>query len=178
MDVGTEIVITAGIATAAVLVATWQGWMMRRSEQLRTQPIVVVAEQAHPKPGSQDSGPSVELFLRNDGAGSAFAVTFGILEKEMRHRCPAPESGPASPGALPRVLASGTRAPAGSGFFHYELPFDPYVDGELSERVYWCRFRNAFGHEWETRNSSAEEKRLEIERIGGLRRGRSGRLSG
>jgi hypothetical protein len=164
-DVSGEILITAGIALASLLVATWQTWMLGRSEQLRTQPIVLVGEASQPRASQGDDPSTVELFVRNDGTGSAFGVTFGVLADERHDRCRPSESGPKGPGNLPRVLGAGARAPAPPGSFLCELPFDPFASGELAERVYWCRFKNAFGREWETRNSSAEAKPLEIIRI-------------
>jgi hypothetical protein len=173
-----EILVTASIATASLLLAAWQAWTLRRSEQLRTQPIVLVGEQANPARVADGAPATVGLFVRNGGAGSAFGITFGALEGERRHRCKPSESGPSGPGNLPRVLASGARAPAGTGTFHFKFPFDLFVDGELAERVYWCRFENAFGQQWETRNSSAEDKPLEISRVSKWRSARDRQQAG
>jgi hypothetical protein len=151
--------VAAGISTS---LAAWQGVLMKRSERNRTQPIVVVYERHDPM---REGGDVVfAVSLANEGAGPAFNIRFGItLDGVERAYKPRP-AGAQHPGDVPRALGPGRTLPDGADAYPLVVP-DIDASGAsaaLERRVYWCRYENAFGDSWETRNAWRPEEELQI----------------
>jgi hypothetical protein len=151
--------VAAGISTS---IAAWQGVLMKRSERNRTQPIVVVYEEGDP---TQERGDVVfAVSLANEGAGPAFNIRFGItLDGVERAYKPRPASGKHS-GDVPRALGPGRTLRDGGDPYRLVVPDLDAAGGAavLERRVYWCRYENAFGDSWETRNAWRPEEELQI----------------
>jgi hypothetical protein len=157
--------VTASIAAVAAAISTciaaWQGVLMKRSERNRTQPIVVAYERGDPL---REGGNVVLLVsLANEGAGPAFNVRFGILlDGAERPYTPRP-AGAQGPGDVPRALGPGRTLPdAGDAYRLVVTDIAGAAVGGLESRVYWCRYENAFGDSWETRNAWRPEEELRI----------------
>jgi hypothetical protein len=158
--------LTAALAAVAAAlsagVAAWQGVLMKRSERNRTQPIVVVYERAEPK-ASGDGSAQFAVSLANEGAGPAFNVRFGAtIGSSEAVYMPRP-AGAQGAGDVPRALGPGRTLPDGGSMYLLSLAD---VRSSLDDRVYWCRYENAFGDTWETRNAWLPERELEISAIG------------
>jgi hypothetical protein len=155
----------AAAAVAAALsagVAAWQGLLMKRSERNRTQPIVVVYERAEPN-ASADGSTQFAVSMANEGAGPAFNVRFGVsIGRSEALYTPQP-AGAQGAGDVPRALGPGRTLPEGGSTYLLTVPYAP---DSLDDRVYWCRYENAFGDTWETRNAWRPERELEIAAVG------------
>ena len=140
-------------------------------ERRRTQPIVIAHEENGPSFGSGVW--SAELCLTSDGASAAFNLRFGIELRGIRFAYmldPAdhPRGNPEA------VLAAGSRLPRLKGKFLQVRISSAQLwevaatrqDGKLYEsRAYWCRYRNALGQTWETRNPWSRSDKMTIRRI-------------
>jgi hypothetical protein len=161
--------VVAGTAAVAAALSTglaaWQGFMMKASERNRTQPVVVVYERALPKPQGGDQV-LLTFWVTNEGVGSAFNIRFGIaIGNRSASYVPQP-SGVHGVGDVPRALAPGGRLPDGGRDYELAVPASFLGDeSERPRRVYWCRYENAFGHTWESRNPWQPEEELTIRRL-------------
>jgi len=93
-----------------------------------------------------------------------FNVRFGItLDGIERTYTPRPAGGQGA-GDVPRALGPGRTLPEGAGTYRLVLPdvATAGVAATLENRVYWCRYENAFGDSWETRNAWRPEEELHI----------------
>jgi hypothetical protein len=148
--------VTAAISTC---IAAWQGLLMKRSERNRTQPIVVAYERDDP---TREGGDVVfAASLANEGAGPAFNIRFGVTLDGVEGRYTPKPAGAHSAGDVPRALGPGRTLPDGDDSYRLVLS-DIGVVAALENRVYWCRYENAFGDSWETRNAWRAEDQLQI----------------
>ena len=74
-------------------------------------------------------------------------------------------------GSYQRVVRAGERLPEGGTTFKIEIPWEKFVIGRDTDarRVYWCRYENAYGKTWETRNPVGRSSGLHIRRVRFLR---------
>jgi hypothetical protein len=155
-------VIAAVAAAASTTIAAWQGLLLKRSEQNRTQPIVVAYERDEPT----QEGPDVvfAVSLANEGAGPAFNVRFGIRLGDSEHSYIPRAAGAGGAGDVPRALGPGRTLPDGADRYRLIVPGIGRGGAQtvLERRVYWCRYENAFGDSWETRNAWRPEEELRI----------------
>lgn len=167
------IAIAAGViaAVAAATFAAWQVLVSILNERKRTQPVVI----AHDAGGRQfgDRGnPNTVLptYLTNEGGGNAFNVRFGVDFDGVRYAWKF-SSGDSDNGSYQRVVRVGTRLPDGVASFNIEIPWEKFAIGRDTDerRVYWCRYENAYGKTWETRNPVDRSSGLDIRRIRLLR---------
>jgi hypothetical protein len=163
--------VTASIAAVAAAISTgiaaWQGILMKRSERNRTQPIVVAYERGDPLREERDLVFLVSL--ANEGAGPAFNVRFGImLDGRERGYTPRP-AGTQGPGDVSRALGPGRTLPDSCDAYRLVVRGSAAADAgtSLESRVYWCRYENAFGDSWETRNAWRPEEELRIRALSG-----------
>jgi hypothetical protein len=61
----------------------------------------------------------------------------------------------------------GQRLPEGGASFTIEVPWETFAIGPDTDRrrVYWCRYENAYGKTWETRNPVDRSSGLDIRRV-------------
>jgi hypothetical protein len=139
-------------------------------ERKRSQPIVIAHEHRGTHFGA--GGWSVESYLTNDGTGAAFNVRFGVAYRGVRYAYRMdPNDHPR--GNRQTVINAGTRLPEYPGVLPILISSEQMWgaaalrrDGRLHEsRVYWCRYENAFGHTWETRNPWDRSADLDIRRV-------------
>jgi hypothetical protein len=155
--------IAAIAAAISASIAAWQGVLMKRSERNRTQPIVVAYER-----GSRagESGEHVFLVaLANEGAGPAFNVRFGVALDGIEATYTPHPAGSEGAGDVPRALGPGRTLPDRDLAYTVVLSDVARADVVLENRVYWCRYENAFGDSWETRNAWRAEEELHIRAI-------------
>lgn len=145
-------------AAASAAIAAWQGVLMKRSERYRTQPIVVVYERV--APARHEGTTTLEVSLANEGAGPAFNVRFGVSAGAAATSYDAHPAGLDGAGDVPRALGAGRTLPEGGGT--YRLALATTDEEALAARVYWCRYENAFGDTWQTRNAWRVDDELEI----------------
>jgi hypothetical protein len=60
---------------------------------------------------------------------------------------------------LGRALSTSAEA------YRFAVPKASADTSALENRVYWCRYENAFGDGWETRNASRPEEELRVRSI-------------
>ena len=167
------IAIAAG-AIAAVAAATFAAWQVLISifnERKRTQPVVI----AHDAGGRQfgDRGnPNTVLptYLTNEGGGNAFNVRFGVDFEGVRYAWKFSDED-RDHGSYQRVVRVGARLPENGSSFNIEIPWEKFAIGPDTDerRVYWCRYENAYGKTWETRNPVDRSTGLDIRRVRFLR---------
>jgi hypothetical protein len=155
-------VIAALAAAISTCIAAWQGVLMKRSERNRTQPIVVAYERCGPTREGNDL--VFAASVANEGAGAAFNVRFGITLDGVEHAYKAQPAGPEGAGDVPRALGPGRTLPDGVDAYRVLAPdaAASTVEAALEKRFYWCRYENAFGDGWETRNAWQPEEELHI----------------
>jgi hypothetical protein len=165
---GIALAIASVAAVAAALstgIGAWQGVLMKRSERNRTQPIVVVYERGDPE--EHDGKLHFSVSLANEGAGPAFNVRFGIAVEDVELAYEPRPAGAEGAGDVPRALGPGRTLPEGGR--SYSLAFSESAvdkrEDALARRVFWCRYANAFGDTWETRNAWRAGEELEIRAI-------------
>jgi hypothetical protein len=158
-------VVAAVAAALSTAIAAWQGVLLTRSERRRTQPVVVAAEWGEPE---HDGGSLLlAVALTNEGAGPAFELRFGLAVDGEEVRYTAQPAGPLGLGDVPRVLGAGRTLPEGGGSYSLRVPPD-FVrrhDGQLENRILWCRYKNSFGDPWETQNPWQADHPLRIVEI-------------
>jgi hypothetical protein len=167
-------VIAAIAAAISTCIAAWQGILMKRSERNRTQPIVVAYERGDPR----DQGDALvfAVSLANEGSGPAFNVSFGVTLDGVEYAYrPRPAGGQAT-GDVPRALGPGRTLPEDTVAYPLVLSdVTAAARTALESRLYWCRYENAFGDGWKTRNAWQPAVELEIDpvrarpRLGALR---------
>lgn len=163
--------VLAAIPAGLLLIAGFNAWLAARTERRRNQPVVIHhAWQKMKLDGGQWSAGG---YLTNDGGGAAFNVRCGLIVR----RCRVPHRGIAGDGppTRHRVLAPDQRHPApdehppiGGYYFATRVPTlvmrggPPGVD---EKRLFWCRYENAYGQTWETRNPEDPVRNMRIRRI-------------
>jgi hypothetical protein len=102
--------------------------------------------------------------LANEGAGPAFNVRFGILLDGGERRYTPRPAGGQGPGDVPRALGPGRTLPDSGDAYRLVVTDTAEADGaaSLESRVYGCRYDNAIGDSWETRNAWRAEEQLRI----------------
>jgi hypothetical protein len=160
--------IAAGCAAAlAALIAIAQLLLSMVHERRRTQPIVINhAVQGPLFLGPSGGGIGYRAELRNEAGGPAFNVRFGIQHGHVRFPFTRDPQDPSS-GSRQRVISSRGRLPESGGPFMILVPWQAYGLGVVDDetRVYWCRYENAVGRTWETRNPVREAAHMEIRRV-------------
>lgn len=144
-------------AAASAAVAAWQGVLMKQ----RAQPHAADRRRIPAgRPRASSNGETrLAVSLANEGAGPAFNVRFGArVAKTEAMYSPRP-AGAHGAGDVPRALGPGRTLPESGGTYQLTLVADPE---RLADRVYWCRYENAFGDSWETRNAWRPDRELEI----------------
>lgn len=167
------IAIAAG-AIAAVAAATFAAWQVLVSvlnERKRMQPVVI----AHDAGGRQfgdrgDPNTVLPTYLTNEGGANAFNVRFGVDFDGVRYAWKFSRND-TDDGSYQRVVRVGARLPEGAVSFNIEVPWEKFAIGRDTDarRIYWCRYENAYGKTWETRNPVDRSSGLDIRRVRLLR---------
>ena len=163
--------VTASIAAVAAAISTgiaaWQGILMKRSERNRTQPIVVAYERGDPLREERDLVFLVSL--ANEGAGPAFNVRFGIMLDGRERGVHTSARRHAGSGRRAAGAGTGRTLPGSGDAYRLVVRGSAAADAgtSLESRVYWCRYENAFGDSWETRNAWRPEEELRIRALSG-----------
>ena len=166
-------IVAAVVALAGAGFAYWQARTAARGEAWRRQPVVVVYESRAASVNERDEVATSEVFLVNEGPGTAFNIRFGVEIDDYYCSYAPKESNEAGKGELPRVLGSGLRAPEDDKR-SYVIGFHRSQGGSnrnLDDRAYWCEYDNAFGESWQTRNWWRFEKGLEVQPLDRRRSG-------
>jgi hypothetical protein len=151
-----------------VLVTALGVWSSLVSERRRTQPIVIAhaaGERRFAERG-EIGGTVLDAYLTNEGGGTAFNVRFGVEYGGVRFPWKFAEADPDS-GSRQRIVRAGERMPAAGSNFAIPVPWAAAMLGAGFDetRVYWCRYENAFGRVWETRNPWQRAEDLDIRRV-------------
>jgi hypothetical protein len=151
-----------------VLVTAIGIWTSLLAERRRTQPIVIAHAAGERRFARERAGSGIVLdaYLTNDGGGNAFNVRFGVEYKGVRFPWKFAEADPDS-GSRQRIIRAGERLPDGGASFAIPIPWAKAALGRDTDetRVYWCRYENAFGRVWETRNPWQRAADLDIRRV-------------
>jgi hypothetical protein len=144
------------VGTLLLVAVTAAGiWSALTSERRRTQPIVVAHAVGERRFADRGDGQFLDAYLTNEGEGAAFNVHFGVDYRGVRFPWKFSEQDPDT-GTRQRVVRAGTRLPEDeNALFAIPIPYArAALGGEETDegRVYWCRYENAFGRMWETRN--------------------------
>jgi hypothetical protein len=160
--------IQAAAVVVAVLAFVGREIHASRIERKRTQPIVIAHERDSWTIASGGQW-AAEVYLTNDGGGSAFNVRFGVEFRGVRFpyrwssreprggsrtRVVRKDEAGAAEREISRISIEPTELWGGSGLKQLHL-----------ERVYWCRYENATGATWETRNPADRSAHLQIRRV-------------
>jgi len=144
------------VGTLLLVAVTAAGiWSALASERRRTQPVVIAHAAGERRFADRGDGQVLDAYLTNEGEGAAFNVHFGVDYRGVRFPWKFSEEDPDT-GTRQRVVRAGTRLPEEENA-HFAIPI-PYARAALGGaeadegRVYWCRYENAFGRMWETRN--------------------------
>ncbi len=144
------------VGTLLLVAVTAAGiWSALTSERRRTQPIVIAHAAGERRFADEGGGQVLDAYLTNEGEGAAFNVHFGVEYEGVRFPWKFSEEDPDT-GTRQRVVRAGMRLPEDENT-HFAIPI-PYaraaLGGEETDegRVYWCRYENAFGRMWATRN--------------------------
>jgi hypothetical protein len=148
----------------AVLAIIVRVWLAVATERKRTQPIAI-AHEATPLLSLGHGEWGADAYLTNEGAGPAFNVRFGIRIRRLRWAYRYRDDDPGT-GNRQRVLRPRERRPE-TGTWTIRVPvWLVYLVGRGDlDPVYWCRYQNASGNTWETRNSPARSSDLDIRRV-------------
>jgi hypothetical protein len=163
------IAIAAGAtaAVAAAMFAAWQVLVSILNERKRTQPVVIAHDAGGRQFGDRDNANTVlPTYLTNEGGGNAFNVRFGVDFDGVPYAWKF-SSEDSDEGSYQRVARVGARLPEGGGSFNIEVPWEKFAIGRDTDdrRVYWCRYENAYGKTWETRNPVDRSSGLDIRRV-------------
>jgi hypothetical protein len=163
-------------AVAALLFAAWQVWLTIGNERRRVQPIVIAHETESRRFREGRPGWSFKAYLQNSGQGSAFNVRFGVQVEGVRWPHRMRDEDPPS-GNRQRVVEPLSRLPEAGDFeinfssveligavHKYRSKREPGRDLDAG-RIYWCRYENAIGQTWETRNPGDRSADLDIRRV-------------
>lgn len=154
--------------TLLVVVGGLAIWFSLLAERKRTQPIVLAhaaGERRFAEAGEID-GIVLDAYLTNEGDGAAFNVRFGVEYRSVRFPWKFAKEDPET-GSRQSVVGPGVRLPEGRSTVPIPIPYEkarlgPEADGY---RIYWCRYENAFGQTWETRNPWQRGEHIDIRRI-------------
>jgi hypothetical protein len=140
------------IALGAAAVAYWQAGVTVASESWGLQPVVVVYESYAMPNDPVGSAPLVsQVYLVNEGPGTAFNVSFGIEVGDFCCAYRPRGSTLEGKGDFPRVVrGGGGRAPEDEGWYSVEVPSS--LREQIKARFYWCEYSDALGRIWRTRN--------------------------
>jgi hypothetical protein len=167
------------LGPALVAVATFVGREINagRIERKRSQRVVVAEEAKAPKSSQERGGWAAAVRVRNDGIGSAFNMRFGVeyLGVPFPYRA---KDDDAATGRRTNVIAPGAKLRKN---FAWSIESDDFwavaalrPDRRLHKsRAYWCRYENASGATWETRNPVEQSGKLAIRRVRFRRLGES-----
>jgi len=164
------LIVVASAAAFAALAGLWQVFVSISNERKRNQPVVIAHESGGRQFGDRNNANTVlPTYLTNEGGGPAFNVRFGAEFGGVRY--PWRYSDADDDGTYQRVIRSGARMPEGAETFRVEIPWESFRAGSNSDqsRVYWCRYENAYGKTWETRNPVDRSSGLDIRRVRFLR---------
>jgi len=166
-----------GIATAATaaagaaLAGAWQVLISIWNERKRTQPVVIAHDAGGRRFGERGNANTVlPTYLANEGGGNAFNVRFGVEYDGVRYAWKFAK-GDSDSGSYQRVVRAGKRLPEGGATSQIEIPWEKFAVGRDTDerRIYWCRYENAYGKTWETRNPVDRSTGLDIRRVRFLR---------
>jgi hypothetical protein len=157
------------VGTLLLVVVTAIGiWSGLAAERRRTQPIVIAHAWGNRRFAERGEigGIVLDSFLTNEGGGTAFNVRFGVEYRGVRFPWKYEESDPDS-GSRQRIVRPGDRMPAEGTNFAIPIPWEKASLGAGADetRLYWCRYENAFGRIWETRNPWQRAEDLDIRRV-------------
>jgi hypothetical protein len=167
----------AAVPVIAALAALLNVWVSTRSERRRSQPVVIAHEWGPRKSAKNPADYYFDTYLKNEGGGPAFNVRFGVELGGVRVPYRMKPKDPTA--SRQRVLASGASLPEPTtgdraSLYQGTPTFAVWVTwAELfgtsgdpdPGRAYWCRYENAFGHTWETRNPADRGGDLTIRRV-------------
>jgi hypothetical protein len=170
------------VPVGLLVIAAVSAWLSARNERRRTQPVVICNERAS-RTFSRDSVKWVTaVYLTNEGGGPAFNVRLGLRMRALHfpwrcHRFPWRAERLEGRPSRARVIRADER-------FAKADPLSIYIDsvdlavlavagmrrprraGTIDDgRVYWCRYENAYGQTWETRNPHDPTADLRIRRV-------------
>jgi hypothetical protein len=171
---------TAGVLIAALAIAA-RFYETARTERRRTQPVVIVHERRGRLLDSSGFGSDrrawlATVWLENEGPGPAFNVRFGVEYDGIKVAHKMHEEDP-DRGNRQRVLGAGKRLPPGTKVIPLRIASEAIWGvaarrvgkgrkGDMDQgRVYWCRYENAIGQTWETRNPGDRSADLQIRRV-------------
>jgi hypothetical protein len=152
-------------------------WIALSSMWERRQPIIV-AHEVHGRTYDSDARAWFSLaYLRNESGPSAFNVRFGVEYGGVRFPYKMTFDDP-DEGNYQTVVPAGERLPEEEERSLSILLTSEDIwsaaahgRGDLDQgRVYWCRYENARGQTWETRNPGGRSAKLEIRRVWFVRR--------
>jgi hypothetical protein len=148
-------------------------WINLSTMRERRQPIVLAHEDAGRDLDSKAGAWFVLAHVKNESGPTAFNVRFGVEYAGVRFpyvmSTEDPEEGnyqaAVQPGQrLPEQTDRSFPIPVASSDIWAAALTAP--KGTLDkERVYWCRYENARGQTWETRNPGDRSAKLEIRRV-------------
>lgn len=159
------------VAAVCIAAASFAGRELHaaRLERKRSQPVVIAHEGHAPTFDGAAQHWHAGIRLTNDGGGSAFNIRYGIELRGVRFPYRADLEDEPENGTRLNVLAAGRDTPGvrwqiSSGDFWDVAAMR--TDGRLhTSRVYWCRYENASGDTWETRNPVDRSRALTIRRV-------------
>lgn len=177
-------VLVAAVPVGLLLIGAVNAWLSARNERRRTQPAVICQER-HARTFTRDAlAWVISVAATNEGGGPAFNVRVGVQVRALRfpwrrRRFPWREDRREGGASRHRVLRPGGRLPPGKvGSLPIYIPstdlaalvvahkWRPRRRGTIDDgRVYWCRYENAHGQTWETRNPFEPTAHLRIRRI-------------
>lgn len=165
---------TVALAVATLLLVLFTAvsvWLAGRSERRRTQPIVIVHGMGSTRfadDGREGGELALDAWLSNEGGGPAFNVRFGVEYDGVRFAWRFDQEDPET-GSRQRVIRSGDRLPEEGKAFVIPIPWAKAQAGSGKAaddgRIYWCRYENAYGQMWETRNPWKRWEDLDIRRV-------------
>lgn len=165
-------VLLAAVPVGLLVAAAVNVWLSARNERRRTQPVLIAHEVRGAPFAGELGGWVYRSYLTNEGGGPAFNARSGI--RIGRHRFPfrgVKDGKPILEGRASRwrVVAVGERLPSDGGI---PIVIDSVTmvglrkSGKREEkRVHWCRYENAYGHTWETRNPVDPAANMTIHRV-------------
>lgn len=137
----------------------------------RRQPIVVAHEDKSRSFSGQGASWFVLAHIRNESGPAAFNVRFGVEYGGIRFPYKMNVDDP-DEGNVQRVVPAGARLPANEAenfpvlLTSEDIWHTAAVRGSLDDTaIYWCRYENALGHTWETRNPADRSAKLDIRRV-------------
>ncbi len=178
---GVSLAELAAIAVPAAIVGGFLVTVTRlfldhRTERQRRQPIVIAHEDQGRLYDQNASAWVAHAHLQNESDVPAFNVRFGVEYGGARFPYRLTPGDPEE-GNYQRVVLPGARLPAEQdkafpiAITSEDIWAAAATQGDLdAARVYWCRYENAQGETWETRNPGDRSARLDIRRLRWVKR--------